>query len=58
MEDRYDIKFANVDGHTVSMFGVFDGIVLRLSFILCDSLSTMVMSIMIWYTRSCRSTCC
>jgi hypothetical protein len=58
MEDRYDIKFANVDGHTVSMFGVFDGIVFRLSFIICDSWSTMLMFVKIWYTRSRRSTCC
>ncbi|KAK1610468.1 hypothetical protein QYE76_034141 [Lolium multiflorum] len=25
MEDRYDMKFANVDGQTVSLLGVFDG---------------------------------
>ncbi|KAM0906178.1 hypothetical protein ACQ4PT_016873 [Festuca glaucescens] len=25
MEDRYDVKFANIDGQTVSLFGVFDG---------------------------------
>lgn len=25
MEDRYDIKFAEIEGHTVSLFGVFDG---------------------------------
>ncbi|CAM0910387.1 unnamed protein product [Alopecurus aequalis] len=25
MEDRYDIKFAKIEGQTVSLFGVFDG---------------------------------
>jgi hypothetical protein len=34
MEDRYDMKFANVDGQTVSLFGVYDGIVFRFSFII------------------------
>lgn len=34
MEDRYDVKFAKIKGQSVSLFAVFDGIILKLAFII------------------------
>ena len=34
MEDRYDIKFAKIEGLSVSLFGVFDGIFFKPAFII------------------------
>ena len=33
MEDRYGVKFAKMKGQSVSLFGVFDGIILKHAFI-------------------------
>lgn len=43
MEDCYDIKFTKIDGQSVSLFGVFDGIVFKLAFIILRFLAYLVL---------------
>ena len=56
MEDFYDVKLTEIDGHAVSLFGVFDGMVSNLAFLLPQLHANRVLTLQSF--RSWGVTCC
>ena len=56
MEDFYDVKLTEIDGHAVSLFGVFDGMVSNLAFLLLQLHAYRVLTLQSF--RSWGVTCC
>lgn len=62
MEDFYDVKSSKIDGQTINLFGIFDGLIffllILISFILHMLFSYLSFLLMTWQCRSWRFTCC
>lgn len=57
MEDCYDIKLTKIDGQTVDLFGVFDGITFTFALVTLQLLSHDAY-LMFWCIRAWRKPCC